>query len=122
MKKEINVSILEIGCCGAYCKSCLAGGMKGFCKGCKLGYEDGKRDITKSKCRMKVCCFKEHKLQTCADCKDYASCKIMKDFYGHGGYKYKKYKESMEFIIKNGYPKFIKAAKNWKRAYGNLKK
>jgi hypothetical protein len=33
----------------------------------------------------------------------------------------KKYKQSMNFIRKNGYPKFIKLANKWKGPYGELK-
>jgi hypothetical protein len=51
---------------------------------------------------MKVCCFKERKFETCADCPDYSTCKIIHGFYDKRGYKYKKYKQSIEFIRKNG--------------------
>jgi hypothetical protein len=37
------------------------------------------------------------------------------------GYKYKKYKEAIEFIRKNGYNKFIKIADTWTRQYGKYK-
>jgi hypothetical protein len=60
-------SVRFIGCCGAFCKTCKAF-IEGFCKGCKLGYDKGERDIGKAKCKMKVCCFRERKLETCADC------------------------------------------------------
>jgi hypothetical protein len=108
-----------IGCCGAYCKTCKAF-REGACKGCKLGYENGGRDINRAKCRMKVCCFGKKKLETCADCADYPKCSIIRGFYGKNGYKYKKYGEAIEFIRENGYPKFLKLAKKWKGAYGKL--
>jgi hypothetical protein len=108
-----------IGCCGAYCKTCKAF-REGFCKGCKLGYENGERDINRAKCRMKVCCFGERKLETCADCPDYAECRTIREFYGKNGYKYKKYEDALEFIRKNGYPKFIRLAGKWRGAYGKL--
>ena len=108
-----------IGCCGAYCKTCQAF-MNGSCKSCKLGYDAGKRDITKAKCNIKVCCFKEKKLETCADCQEFTTCTILHSFLNKSGYKYKKYKQSLEFIIKNGYPAFITLAKTWKGAYGKL--
>jgi hypothetical protein len=44
------VAIKEIGCCGAYCKTCIEEWQKKkrpderTCLGCKLGYESGKRD------------------------------------------------------------------------------
>jgi hypothetical protein len=48
-----TLSIEEIGCCGAYCKTCKAFAQK-TCLGCKLGYESGERDISKAKCLWKV--------------------------------------------------------------------
>lgn len=108
-----------IGCCGAYCKTCKVF-IEGVCKGCKLGYDEGERDINKAKCNMKVCCFKEEKLETCADCSDYPKCKTIHDFYSKNGFKYMKYKQAIEFIRKNGYSKFIKLADGWKGAYGRL--
>jgi len=51
------------------------------------GYESGKRDITKAKCKMKVCCFKDKRLETCADCRDYP-CKILQEFWSKKGWKY----------------------------------
>ena len=121
LKKEDNLAnqIRFIGCCGAYCKTCLPL-IENYCKGCKLGYDTGKRDINAAKCKMKLCCFKEKKLETCADCTEYSSCKIILAFHNKNGYKYKKYKQSIEFIRKNGYQEFLKNAQNWKRAYGKL--
>ena len=121
VKKEDDITkeIMLIGCCGAYCKTCPPL-IENYCKGCKLGYNTGKSDINDAKCKMKVCCFKEKNLETCADCQDYITCKIMLDFHSKNGYKYKKYKQSIEFIRKNGYAKFLKTAKDWKRAYGRL--
>lgn len=111
--------IREIGCCGAYCKPCRAL-IDGSCRGCKLGYESGGRDINKAKCKIKVCCFKERKFETCADCPDYSSCRIIQDFYKKKGYKYKKYQQATEFIRENGYAKFLKIANNWKGPYGKF--
>lgn len=68
------MTIREIGCCGAYCKTCMEEWQKKkypnerTCRGCKLGYELGERDLSKAKCEIKVCCFREKKLETCADC------------------------------------------------------
>ncbi len=51
------MSIDEVGCCGAYCGACKV--IKdNLCKGCKLGYADGARNISKAKCKIKVCCLK----------------------------------------------------------------
>ena len=110
-----------IGCCCAYCKTCLPF-KEGYCKGCKLGYDGGKRDIRKAKCKMKVCCFGKKKLETCADCPNYAGCGIIWEFHSKKGFKYKKYKQSIEFIRKNGYAAFLKSARTWKCAYGRLGK
>jgi len=108
-----------IGCCGAYCKTCKPY-IESYCKGCKLGFDTGARDINKAKCKIKLCCFKERKLDTCADCSGLDFCKIMSGWYNKNGYKYKKYKEAIEFIKKNGYSEFIKFADKWKNAYGKL--
>jgi hypothetical protein len=113
------MTIREIGCCGAYCKTCSAFTNK-FCRSCKLGYENGERDISKAKCQINLCCFKEKRLETCADCHDYPSCKTIQIFHEKKGYKYKKYKQSVEFIRKNGYCEFIEIAYNWKGPYGKL--
>lgn len=110
---------IYVGCCGAYCKTCRALA-EGACKGCKLGYGSGERDIEKAKCRIKVCCFGEKGFETCADCPGYDTCGIIGEFYGKKGYKYKKYRESLEFIRRCGYGKFFESADGWKGAYGKL--
>ncbi len=115
---SIANQIKFIGCCGAYCKTCPPL-KEGYCKGCKLGYEAGKRNIKDAKCKMKVCCFKKN-LETCADCPGYPGCKTIIEFHGKNGYKYKKYTQSIEFIRKNGYEEFLKTARTWKCAYGRL--
>jgi len=115
-----SVSIREIGCCGAYCKTCRAYITEGACRGCKLGYETGERDITKARCKIKICCFRDRHFETCADCDDYSNCKIIHELYGKSGYKYGKYRQSIEFIRNNGYSKFLDIANNWKGPYGKL--
>jgi hypothetical protein len=65
-----------IGCCGAYCGTCRAL-LDKTCKGCKLGYDDGERDIRAARCAMKRCCLMEKKLETCADCQEYEGCAII---------------------------------------------
>jgi hypothetical protein len=107
-----------IGCCGAYCGTCrvLAAGS---CKGCKLGYVDGQRDITKAKCAMKVCCV-TRKLAACGECPDLASCGTIASFFSHAGYKYRKYREATEFIRDYGRSEFLTQAGNWSGAYGKL--
>jgi len=113
------MSIKQIGCCGAYCGTCPVFKIN-LCKGCKLGYENGERDILKAKCKMKICCIKRRFI-SCADCIQYSSCKIIQGFHQKSGYKYKKYKEAIEFIRANGYDKFIKIANGWKMQYGKYK-
>jgi hypothetical protein len=114
------MSVIEIGCCGAYCKTCIEYLTKGNCKGCKLGYSEGNRDLQKSKCAYKNCCFREHNFQTCADCSKYDLCGLIHDFYKKKGYKYQKYRQSIEFIKRNGYPEFLKQADAWKGPFGKL--
>ena len=113
------MSIREIGCCGAYCRTCRALADRS-CRGCKLGYESGKRDISKAKCRIKICCFVERGFETCADCPDYSSCLIIQGFYDKEGYKYGKYRQSIEFVRHNGYDNFILIADNWTGPYGKF--
>ena len=117
--EKAKKALILIGCCGAYCKTCKAF-TEGFCKGCKLGYEEGKRDINKAKCRIKICCFKNNNLETCADCPKYNTCTTIHNFYNKKGFKYKKYKQAIEFIRKNGYSTFLKRANLWKGPYGKF--
>lgn len=114
------MSVLEIGCCGGYCKTCKEL-TKGYCAGCKLGYENGKRNINRSKCEIKLCCFKDSKLQTCADCSDYPVCEVIHGWFNKNGYQYKKCQESIEFIRQHGYSRFLQIADNWNNLYGRLK-
>ena len=81
----------EIGCCGAYCKTCRE--FEKTCKGCKPGYLDGSRGLSRR-------------------------CEIIQVFINHPGYKYGKYKQALEFIHAYDYAAFMKAAENWKNAYG----
>jgi hypothetical protein len=70
---------------------------------------------------MKVCCIKTlGTAHTCADCPDFLSCDTLQGFYGKNGYKYKKYRQSFEFIRAHGYDSFLKAAQKWNGAYGRL--
>jgi hypothetical protein len=90
------------------------------CRGCKLGYESGRRDLSKAKCEIKVCCFRERNLETCADCQDYP-CEILRGFWSKNGSKYKQYEKQLEFIRQNGYEEFLKRADGWKGPRGKLK-
>ena len=96
----------SIGCCGAYCGTCQVM-EQNMCKGCKLGYQNGERDLSKAKCKIKICCI-NNKYITCADCSRYNKCEIIQNFHNKNGYKYKKYKEAIEFIINNDYEKKFK--------------
>ena len=114
----------EIGCCGAYCKTCIEQQKEKYpnertCRGCKLGYESGERDVNKAKCEIKVCCFRERGLETCADCPDYP-CEILGEFWSKRGWKYKQYRKQLEFIRQNGYEEFLKRANKWKGPRGKL--
>ena len=60
-------------------------------------------------------------LGTCADCTNLNTCDTIQGWYAKNGYKYKKYKEAVEFIRKEGYPRFITLADTWKNAYGKIK-
>ena len=101
-----------IGCCGAYCKTCRE--FEKTCKGCKLGYLDGSRNLGRAKCRMKKCCLTKGHI-TCADCEEYDRCEIVQSFLNQPGYKYGKYKQALEYIIRAyDYITFLKAAEHWK--------
>jgi hypothetical protein len=118
------MTIKEIGCCGAYCKTCIDLQKEKYphertCRGCKLGYESGGRDVSKAKCEIKVCCFREKRLETCADCPDYP-CEILRGFWSKNGWKYKQYRKQLEFIKQDGYEEFLKRADEWKGPRGKL--
>ena len=89
------------------------------CLGCKLGYESGGRDLSRAKCEIKVCCFREKKLETCADCPE-NPCEILKKFWSKNGVKYQQYKRQLEFIKQNGYREFLEHADKWKGPRGKL--
>jgi hypothetical protein len=72
LKNNLASQIPLIGCCGAYCGTCRAL-LDKTCKGCKLGYDDGERDIRAARCAMKRCCLIEKKLETCADSPEYGT-------------------------------------------------
>ena len=110
------MSIEELGCCGAYCRTC-PGFRDGPCRGCKLGYESGERDLSKARCKIKVCCMTKG-FNSCADCSQYNSCDSLQGFYRKNGYKYGKYREATEFIRAKGYAHFIRIAEAWKAQYG----
>ena len=46
---------------------------------------------------------------------------IISDFYSKNGYKYKKYKQDIEYIKDDWYDGFLKIADSWKNAYGKYK-
>ena len=117
--KEREKSITYIGCCGTFCKTCKPL-IEGFCKGCRLGYDNGRRDINKAKCIIKLCCIKEKGYETCVECVEFSSCEKIITKFGKQKYNVKKCMQCLEYIKKNGYSKFIKMAKNWKGPYGKI--
>jgi hypothetical protein len=108
-----------IACCGCYCKTCKPY-IDGFCKGCKLGYASGVRDINKAKCKIKICCFKEKKFDTCADCNKYYNCEIFNNRFKVGTKDNVSLQDALNYIKDHGYDKFILKAKNWKSYKGKL--
>jgi hypothetical protein len=116
----VALSLIEIGCCGAYCGTCRALG-DGTCRGCRVGYESGERDIEKARCAMKVCCIGRLGVaHTCADCPDCLSCVTLQGLFSKKGHKYGRYRQSLEFIRTHGYERFLETADRWKGAYGRL--
>jgi len=55
---------------------------------------------------------------SCADCPQLHECQTLNEFYAKNGYKYRKYRQAIEFIRQNGYPEFLKKADTWTNAYG----
>ncbi|MEW5747211.1 MAG: DUF3795 domain-containing protein [Candidatus Thermoplasmatota archaeon] len=108
-----------VGCCGAYCRTCRSF-VLGDCKGCRLGYDEGERDISRARCRVKVCCIRDKGLGTCADCPEFDRCGTLAAFHGKKWKEYGRYRESLEFIRREGYPAFIETSKGWERGYGDL--
>ena len=107
----------KIGCCGAYCRTCRE--FLKTCKGCKLGYLDGSRELRRAKCGMKVCCLTKGHI-TCADCERAERCETLQGFLRHPGYKYSKCGQALAFIRANGYSAFLEVADRWKNAYGKF--
>ena len=110
------MSKLLLGCCGAYCKTCKVLEAKA-CLGCKIGYDTGERDLSRAKCRMKVCCIGRN-FTSCADCPEISVCDTLTAFHGKGSYKYGKYRDAIRFIREHGYDRFFSIADTWKNAYG----
>lgn len=108
-----------IGCCGAYCRTCkpFTGGI---CQGCKQGYDTGRRDIDRARCRIKLCCFRDRGFTTCADCPDLETCGLIGAWFAKKGHKYGRYRQSILFIRQRGYPEFLGRAEQWKGACGKL--
>ena len=65
-----------IGCCGVLCEKCRSF-IRGVCMGCKGGYDTGERNINKSRCKIKLCCFRDKKLDLCSDCPDVVDCDVL---------------------------------------------
>ena len=105
----------EIGCCGAYCGTCRE--YLKTCKGCKPGYLDGSRDLSRAKCKMKKCCLTRGHI-TCADCGEYESCEIIQSFLNPPGYKYGKYHQALAYIRAHGHAAFLNVAEQWTGACG----
>lgn len=108
--------IEEVECCGAYYRTCKVI-KEGFCQSCNIGYDTGIKDISETKCKMKICCIKTG-YKSCMDCSVYDSYDIIQGFFVKNGYNHKKYKEALEYIRINGYEKFISITDGWKMQYG----
>lgn len=109
------MSMQEIGCCGAYCRTCRA--YHAPCAGCTQGYDNGERDIGKARCQIKICCISLGHA-TCADCPDFGSCSTLGVFHAKNGYKYGKYRQALLFIRERGYEAFVNIADEWSGACG----
>lgn len=112
------LSVLDLGCCGAFCGTCPEMS-KRLCQGCKTGYGDGSRILSRARCRIKVCCLGKGTV-SCADCADFLNCETLRGFHSKNGYKYRKYREALEFIREHGYESFLENAVRWRSQYGAL--
>jgi len=110
-----------IGCCGAYCKAC-GGFTRKNCKGCKLGFDTGERNLNRTRCKIKKCCFGDNRFATCADCSKLEACNYMENWYKKNHGKYRAYKKHIDYIKENGYQKYLEIAGKWKSIFGELKK
>jgi hypothetical protein len=70
-------------------------------------------------CRMKLCCFRDKGLGTCADCTEFDICEIIQPWF-EKGYKYRRCKTYLEFIREHGYERFLEKADKWNNAEGKL--
>jgi hypothetical protein len=119
---ESKMSLVELGCCGAYCRTCPALRDKA-CRGCKLGYDTGERQLAKAKCRIKLCCMGRG-YTSCADCAQYETCETIQGFFSnniHTRSRHMRYKHALEFIREHGYDAFFERADQWRIQYGRLK-
>lgn len=114
-----SADVRLIGCCGAYCKTCRSF-VQGSCGGCKVGYEEGRRHISRARCRIKKCCLGVKGFGTCAECPGSGTCEVLGAFHAKRWPEYAKYKESLEFMERCGYSAFIERARGWTRSYGEL--
>lgn len=113
------MTIEEIGCCGAYCRTCRSY-VRQVCRGCKVGYSTGERSLARARCRVKVCCLAERRHHTCADCPDFASCADLGRFHGQPKPAYPRYRATLDYIRQHGYERFLQAAAGWRAAHGQL--
>ena len=111
----VPVSLKEIGCCGAYCRTCRV--YRVACRGCKVGYDTGERDIAKARCKVKLCCL-SRRLETCADCPQFSVCGTLGAFHDKSGHKYGKYRQALDYVRQNGYETFLVVADRWTGACG----
>jgi hypothetical protein len=117
MRKQLKMAKHEMGCCGAYCRTCRA--YRAPCKGCTVGYSTGERDLSKARCQVKVCCVTRGHV-SCADCPEFENCSVLAGFHGKSGYKYGKYRKALVCIRTKGYSAFLPVADKWTNAYGRL--
>jgi hypothetical protein len=108
-----------IGCCGANCGTCRSF-IIGQCVGCKLGCDDGTRNLKVSKCEVKRYCLGKGTLVTCADCDDYPKCRRIRAFHVRKGSKYADYRRPVDYIRRLGYRRYLRMARLWKGPYGPL--
>jgi hypothetical protein len=58
--------------------------------GCKGGYDTGERYINKTRCKIKLCCFRDKRLEICTDCSKVKICDILNKKLNAGLERYRK--------------------------------
>ena len=108
---ELNKKYPSIGCCGIDCGLCPRYYTEGKsrCPGC---FGQKFLEVMGQSCSFITCCFKEKKLETCGECKDFPCSKFDSKWFGKDAYDsfvtHKKAIPNLNFIKNKGFEEFLK--------------